>query len=275
MNNPYLIESAFNWTAVIIYAIATVVNVYGLIFGKDKAEKRSYIIIIIGLLLHGTALVYRWIISGHGPYIVRYEVISADAWIALFFFLIFSKIFPKIMPASIVVFPVALLTLGLSLFFNPQISELPPALRSIWLVLHVAFIKIALATMLIALALSIFYILKKNTKIKWLRKLPDLETIDMYAYRFAGFGFTFWTITTLAGSIWGYQSWGRFWAWDPIETWALITWIFFGVYLHLRHFFGLKGENAAYLFMLCFFLAVLSVFFVPLLESSIHSSYFK
>ncbi len=275
MNNPLYVESVFNWTAVIIYALATVVNVYGLIFSKEKAEKLSYFISIAGLLSHGSALLYRWVVSGHGPYMVRHEVISADAWIALLFFLIFSRVFPKIKFASIIVFPVTLLALGLSLFFNPEISKLPPSLRSIWLVLHVTFIKIALATMLLALALSVFYILKKNTKIQWLRKLPDLETLDMYAYRFAGFGFTFWTITTLAGSIWAYQSWGRFWGWDPIETWALITWILFGVYLHLRHFFGLKGENAAYLFMLCFFLAVLSVFFVPLLESSIHSSYFR
>ncbi len=275
MNNPLYIESVLNWIAVIMYAFAAVVNIYGLIFGKEKAERLSYFVAIVGLLSHGSALVYRWIRAEHGPYMVRHEVISADAWIALFLFLIFSKVFPKIKPASIVIFPVTLLALGLSLFFNPEISKLPPSLRSIWLVLHVTFIKIALATMLIALAFSVFYILKKNTKIQWLQKLPDLETLDVYAYRFAGFGFTFWTITTLAGSIWAYQSWGRFWGWDPIETWALITWILFGVYLHLRHFFGLKGENAAYLFMLCFFLAVLSVFFVPLLESSIHSSYFR
>ncbi len=274
MNYPLYIESAFNWTAIIIYAVATVLNVHGLIFKKEKTEKMSYFIVIAGLLSHGSALICRWIISEHGPYMVRHEVISADAWIALFFFLIFCKIFPKIKPASIMVFPVILLTLGLSLFFNPEIAKIPPSLRSIWLVLHVTFIKIALATMLIALAFSIFYLLKKNTNIQWLQSLPDLEILDMYAYRFAGFGFAFWTITTLAGSIWAYQSWGRFWGWDPIETWALITWMFFGIYLHLRHFFGLKGENAAYFFILCFFLVIISAFFVPFLESSIHSSYF-
>lgn len=275
MNHSLFTESLLNWAAIVLYAIATGVNVYGLIFRNEKAERFSYVIVLTGLLAHGSALVYRWAVAGHGPYMVRYEVVSADAWVALFLFLVFGSVYRRIRPASIMVFPVVLLMLGLSQFFNPEISKVPPSLKSIWLVLHVSFIKIALATMLIALAFSIFYILKVHTQIQWLKRLPDLETLDTYAYRFAGFGFTFWTITTLAGSIWGYQSWGRFWAWDPIETWSLITWIVFGVYLHLRHFFGLRGENAAYLFILCFFLVMVSVFFVPYLESSIHSSYFR
>ncbi|MHC4604098.1 MAG: cytochrome c biogenesis protein [Planctomycetota bacterium] len=275
MDNSLFIDTGFHWAAVIVYALAIIANAYGLIFRKDRAESVSYFIVITGLLIHGIGIIYRWVIAGHGPYMARYEVLSSDAWIALFLFLIFGRIFPKIRPASIIVFPVVFLTLGLSLFFNPEVSKLPPALRSIWLVLHVGFIKISLGTMLIALALSIFYILKKRTGFHWLERLPDIETLDMYAYRFAGFGFTFWTITTLAGSIWAYQSWGRFWAWDPIETWSLIAWISFGVYLHLRRFFGFRGEKAAYLYMLCFVLTVVSVFFVPLLESSVHSSYFR
>jgi cytochrome c-type biogenesis protein CcsB len=275
MNNTLYIETGLHWAAVIVYAIAILINSHGIIFHNEKTEKLSYGIVIAGLFSHGAGIIYRWTIAGHGPYMARYEVVSSDAWIALFLFLIFSKIYPKIRPASIIVFPVVLLTTGLALFFNPKINELPPALKSIWLVLHVGFIKVSLGTMLIALAFSIFYILKKNTEIKWLQRLPELETLDLYSYRFAGYGFTFWTITTLAGSIWAYQSWGRFWAWDPIETWALITWIVFGVYLHLRRFFGLKGEKAAYFYMVCFILSILSVFFVPLLESSVHSSYFQ
>jgi cytochrome c-type biogenesis protein CcsB len=275
MGNLLIIDSGFHWAAVIMYAFATLVNVYGLIFLREKAEIISYYIVITGLISHGTGLIYRWVVSGHGPYMARYEVLSSDAWIALFLFLVFSRVFPKIRSASIVVFPVTLLVTGLAIFFNADVTKLPPALKSIWLVMHVGFIKISLATMLIAVAISIFYILKKNTNFTWLERLPDIETLDIYAYRFAGFGFTFWTITVLAGSIWAFQSWGRFWAWDPIETWSLIAWISFGVYLHLRRFFGLRGENAAYLLMLCFFITILSVFFVPVLDSSIHSSYFQ
>jgi cytochrome c-type biogenesis protein CcsB len=275
MNNPLIIDTGLHWAAVIVYMIATVVNTYGLIFKRERAERVAYFIVIAGLLVHGVALIYRWNIAGHGPYMVKYEILSSDAWIALFMFLVFSRIYPKIRPVSIFVFPFAFLLIGIGLFFNPEVRKLPPSLKSIWLVLHVTSYKIALGTILIAITLSVFYILKKRTGIEWLQRFLDMDTVDIYAYRFAGFGFTFWAIATLTGSVWAYQSWGRFWGWDPIETWSLITWIFFGIYLHLRRFFGWKGEKAAYFFILCFLLSIMSLFFIPLIKTSIHSDYFR
>jgi cytochrome c-type biogenesis protein CcsB len=268
-------DTAFHWAAAVIYAVATLANIFGIIFRKPRAENAGYIIIIAGLVIHATALIIRWSISEHGPYMARYEVLSSNAWIALFLFLIFVRIYPRIKPASIFMFPSAFLILGISLFLDPGLRKFPASFKSIWLVLHVSFIKISLATLLIALAFSIFYILKNRTSIGWLERLPDKEAIDTYAYRFAGFGFIFWTMATLSGGVWAYESWGRFWGWDPIETWSLITLIFFGVYLHLRRFFGWKGEKAAYFFMLCFVLSIATLFFVPLIESSIHSEYFR
>jgi cytochrome c-type biogenesis protein CcsB len=267
-------DTGFHWAAVIVYAAAAVYNTAGVIFKKEKAEKLSYYIAIAGLLLHGTGLVSRWIISGHGPYMVRYEVLSSNAWVAMFLFLIFAKLYPRVRTASIIMFSATVMLIALSLFYSAEMRKLPPTLNSIWLVLHVIFIKISLGTLLIGLAFSIFYILKKRKNMQWLQRLPELDIIDTYAYRFAGFGFIFWTNATLSGAIWAYESWGRFWGWDPIETWSLVTWIFFGIYLHLRRFFGLRGEKAAYCFMLCFILTIASLFFVPLIQSSVHSAYF-
>ena len=274
MSNYLLLDSGLHWAAVVVYAAAATYNAAGVIFKKEKAEKISYFIALAGLLIHGIAIISRWIAAGHGPYMVRYEVLSSNGWVAMFLFLIFVKIFPKIKPASIVMFPAAFFLIALSLFYSTELKKIPPTFNSVWLVLHVLFIKISLGTLLVALAFSIFYILRKRKNYDWFKRLPDSETIDTYAYRFAGFGFIFWTNATLSGALWAYQSWGRFWGWDPIETWSLITWIFFGIYLHLRRFFGLKGEKAAYFFMLCFILSILSLFFVPLLQSSIHSEYF-
>ncbi len=275
MNNSLFIDLALHWAAVVIYAIATVFNASGLIFKKERAERISYYIVTAGLLIHGGALLYRWSVAGHGPYMVRYEVLSSNAWVALFLFLVFARIFPKIKPVSVFMFSATFSLIAISLFHDPAMRKVPPTLNSIWLVLHVIFIKISLGTLLIALAFSMFYVLKKRTRIQWLQKFPDIETMDVYAYRFAGFGFIFWTNATLSGAIWAYQSWGRFWGWNPIETWSLITWIFFGIYLHLRRFFGFKGEKAAYFFMFCFLISIASLFLVPLIQSSIHSEYFR
>jgi cytochrome c-type biogenesis protein CcsB len=275
MNNPLIIDTGLHWVAVIIYAFATLLNTYGLLFAREKAERISYYVIVAGLVVHAIGLLYRWSVSGHGPYMARYEILSSNAWIALFLFLIFAEIFPKIKPVSIFIFPASFLLIAIGLFLNPEVKKLPPSLKSIWLALHVTFYKIALGTILVTVALSIFYVLKKRTGMVWLQKLPDKDTLDTYAYRFAGFGFTFWAIAMLTGSVWAYQSWGRFWGWDPVETWSLFTWVSFGIYLHLRRFFGWKGEKASYLFIACFMLSLISIFLTPLVESSIHSEYFK
>src|SRR4030043_819382 len=125
MNNPLIIDTGLHWAAVIVYMIATAVNTYGLIFKRERAERVAYFIVIAGLLVHGVALIYRWNIAGHGPYMVKYEILSSDAWIALFLFLVFSRIYPKIRPVSIFVFPFAFLLIGIGLFFNPEVRKLP------------------------------------------------------------------------------------------------------------------------------------------------------
>jgi cytochrome c-type biogenesis protein CcsB len=275
MNDPVIVSIGLHWLAVIVYSIAAVINVFGVIFEKKSFERISYLIIAVGLLMHGIAILYWWYITGHGPYMVKYEVLSSSAWVSLALFLVFMKIFPKIKSLSIFIFPSTFLLIALGLFFNPEIKKVPPTFNSIWLVLHVSFYKIALGTLLIALAFSFFFILQERSNIRWLARLPAKNIVDIYAYRFAGFGFTFWGIAMLSGSIWAYQSWGRFWAWDPIESWSLITWIFFGLYLHLRRFFGWAGEKASYLYIFCFLLSVFSLFFVPLFDTTIHGEYFS
>ncbi len=275
MDNPLLIDTSIHWLAVVIYVIATGMNVYGIIFAREGAERTSYSVMVAGLVIHGAALLYRWHYSGHGPYMTRYEVLSSNAWVGLFLFFVFSGFFPMIRRASIVVFPACFLLTALGLFMNPGIQKLPPSLRSIWLVLHVSFYKVALGTLLVSLAFSFFYILKKRSAMSWLAGLPDLDKMDLLAHRFCGFGFVFWAIGTLAGSIWAYQAWGRFWGWDPVETWSLITWFLFGIYLHVRRFHRWQGERAAFLFIFCFAVSIIAIFFTPLLDASIHSSYFQ
>ena len=275
MNNTFTILTAMHWLAVIFYALATIGNTWGLLFQRERAERTAYRILAAGLLVHGAALLFWWYEVGHGPYIARYEILSAMAWVMLALFLSFCRFFPAIGPTSILVFPSALLMIGLGIFFNPAVKELPLTFRGVWLVLHVSFYIVSLPTILIAVALSLGYVLRKRTGYAWVARLPERETMDLLAYRFAGFGFVFWSVAMLTGAIWAYDSWGRFWGWDPIETWSLITWGAFGLYLHLRRFFNLQGEGAAALLVLCFLLSVASLFFVPLLDSSIHSEYFR
>lgn len=276
MDKTVALHVTLNWVAVFLYVFGTLANVYGVLFKNGKAEGISYWPMVAGMAIHSASILVWWRVVGHGPYMAPSEVLSSDAWIALFIFLVFLRIYPKIKPASVVVFPSAFLMLALANFYDPGIRSLPPTFGSIWLVFHIGFYKISLGTLIIALAFSIFYLLKERpAPAPWLQRLPGTESIDLFAYRFAGFGFVFWGIAMLAGSIWAYKSWGRYWGWDPVETWSLITWLLFGGYLHLRRFFRWNGTRAAWLFIFCFAMSLVSLFLTSHMGSSIHAEYFK
>lgn len=151
---------AMNWLAVCCYVVATVLNAGGIIFRKAVVERRSYWPLWLGLALHSASLVYWWRVVGHGPYMAPSEVLLSDAWIAMVLFLGFQRVFPRIRPASLIVVPLVFLMVALANFYNPGIRSLPPTFSSIWLVLHISFYKIALGALIIALAFSIFYLLK-------------------------------------------------------------------------------------------------------------------
>lgn len=272
---PLELYIAANWGVVLVYVLATVANVAGIQFNRHRLELGSYRLAGCGLLLHTVVIAYWWRVVGHGPYMAPGEVLSSDAWVIMACFLVCLKVYPRIRPASLLAFPATFLMLALAMFYNPGIRTLPATFRSVWLIIHIGLYKISLATLVIGCALAVFYLLKKRNNGGWLQQLPALETLDSYSYRFAGFGFIFWTIGMLAGSIWAYQSWGRFWGWDPTETWALITCLMFGAYLHLRRFFQWQGTRAAWFFIACFIISLVSLFGMATLSGSIHSEYFR
>lgn len=276
MDNQVAIYVGLNWLVVFCYLVAIIANATGIIFRKETAERRGYLAVWAGLAVHTLSILYWWRLAGHGPYLAPSEVLSSDAWCAMVIFLLFSRVFPSIRPVSLVVFPIVFLMVALGNIYNPGMRTLPPTYGTIWLVIHILLYKISLGTLIVALAFSIFYLRKmRPNPPPWLQRLPDLERIDLHAYRFAGFGFIFWGIAMLAGSIWAYKSWGRFWGWDSVETWSLICWLVFGLYLHLRRFFGMKGRVAACMFIFCFIIAIVAYYVTSHMGSSIHSEYFK
>lgn len=264
-----------HWAAVILYAAGTLLAVYGSFFDKPRLERVGHGIIWPGIALHAVGLGLWWRITGHGPYVDRFEVLSSYAWVLVAGFAIFARFFPRIRTAAIVVYPATFLMVAVGIFAQPEVRQLPPTFRGIWLVLHIVFYDVAFCAVVVALAFSVFYMMKSRGRLARLKSLPELPVIDLYAYRFAGFGFVFWAIGMLAGSIWAYQSWNIFWNWDPVQTWSLVAWVLFGIYLHLRRFYGWQGEKAARLFIVCFAVVLFSLFLTPVIEDSIHAGYFK
>jgi len=150
----------------------------------------------------------------------------------------------------------ALLTLGtaITLLYVPS-APLVPALKSPWLVIHVSTAIISGGVFLLANVISAAYLYLDNMENKgprkvWAERLPSLEVLDQLSYRLVAFVFPLWTFSVIAGAIWAESAWGRYWGWDPKETWAFITWVAYAAYLHARVTVGWRGRRAAWLCLL-------------------------
>ena len=269
-------EVTLNWTAVACYIAGTVGFAWALIFARpDKVRAASWVA-AAGLLPHTAALVLRYLAVGHGPYLLKYEVLSSNAWIAIAMLLLFVWRKPTWAPLALIALPIAILMMGFGLFTNPEARSLPPTLRSMWLVFHVLFNKLAVGAFVLSLASAIVLLRKLNgASGRWLDRLPGPEVVEAYTVRFVGFGFVFWTTTIGAGAIWANQSWGRYWGWDPIESWAFVTWLAYALLLHARLFFKLKARATAFGTIACFILSVLTVLIFPFVFPSLHAAYFQ
>jgi cytochrome c-type biogenesis protein CcsB len=134
--------------------------------------------------------------------------------------------------------------------FYVAVAPLVPALHSVWFLIHIVAAAISGAAFNVGGLLSILYLLKKRAEDRgtvrgYLALLPSARRIDLVTYRFHAFAFPLWTFTVAAGSIWAEYAWGRYWGWDPKETWALVTWVVYACYLHARSTAGWRGSKAA------------------------------
>nr|AYC63845.1 cytochrome c biogenesis protein Ccs1 [Dichotomosiphon tuberosus] len=154
-----------------------------------------------------------------------------------------------------------------------KISPLIPALKSNWLIMHVTIMLLSYATLICGSLFSIaFLLISINNKITISnKKIKFLLNIDNISYRIISFGFSFLTLGILSGSIWANEAWGSYWSWDPKETWALITWIIYSIYLHARIIKGSLGKQPAWIATGGFIIIWICFLGVNLIGKGLHS----
>lgn len=274
--NMFAWETACHWSAVALYIAGLTGLAYALIFARPGKQGASLGLVAAGLLPHSAALALRYLHVGHGPYMMKYEVLSSNAWVTVVLLLLFLRRRPDWTPLALLALPAVILMQGLGLFASPEARDLPPTLRSMWLVFHVLFNKLAVGAFVLSVAAAAIVLRKlAGASSRLLDRMPDAATVEVYMVRFVGFGMVFWTTTIGAGAIWANQSWGRYWGWDPIETWSLVTWLCYAGLLHARLFFRLSARVAAWATLACFAVSVLTVFVFPFLIPSLHAAYFQ
>ncbi len=267
------------WVSVGFCFLGTVLFLSSIAFKKEGLIKYGVFCSYLAFIPAIAALILRWIQTGHVPSIGAYEVFTIYAGGVLLFYIVIQIFKPGLKIAGVVVLPVVMLMTGIGIMSSTELTELPNTYFTYWLWIHMLFATLALGGVLTSTGLALIYLVKGHQEEKGrvnllLERIPELEKIDYLCYRFTLFAFSMMGIMIASGSIWAYKSWGRYWGWDPIETWSLICWLVYGIYLHLRRI-GVKGKLGAWLCFAIVALAVFSFFGAPYLYPTIHDRFVR
>lgn len=266
------IENSFFNIAITSYIVSMVLYFLFFVIKKESYGKYGSFFVKIALVFHTAAIIARGFGANRIPLTNQYEFATSFAWgIALCFIIFEQKYGYKAMGTFVT--PIIFIIIGYAAMQSKDVRPLMPALQSYWLVFHVSTAIIGYGAFGVACGVSCMYLLKnKFPKDNFLNKhMPSLETLDLISYRAIALGFIFLTLCIVTGAIWAEQAWGRYWGWDPKETWSFITWIIYSVYLHVRITKGLKGKKAAILSVIGFLFVLFTYIGVNILLPSLHS----
>ncbi|MDO4835943.1 MAG: c-type cytochrome biogenesis protein CcsB [Clostridia bacterium] len=273
----FLVTLALYFVAMLLFFLYAAIK-------KPSVAKYAVRVQLFALLVHTAAIVLRGILMGRLPMANQYEFSTAFSWALALVSLVFIQKF-RFPVLGAFASPVTLL---LAVYAGVQklnelkviaaggvdsIRNLMPALRSSWLGIHVSTVIIAYGAFGVSFVLSIIFLLRDRMKENgfWDQHIPKKEKLDTISYRCVSLGMMFLTVTIGIGGIWAENAWGSYWSWDPKETWALVTWIIYLVYLHLRIRRGWNGRTAA-IFGVFGFLCVLFTYIgVNTLLPGLHS----
>jgi len=264
------LEANALWGALVAYVAAGVTAIVALLLGK-RPDRTVLGLLIVGLALHAISLGWRWERVGHGPFITMFEILSSNIWsLTLVFVLVYWR-FRPIRPVAALVMPIMFVMMGWLLTTSPVEGHFPPTYRTIWLYIHVGLGKVFLGAVLVAVGLSTVILLRAlGVGRRRLARLPADDRLDDLSFRFVALGLIFETLMLVTGAIWAQDAWGRFWSWDPLETWALLTWLLLAFTIHLRLTAKTSPRVGATLIVAVFALAFLTFFGVPFISTSPH-----
>jgi cytochrome c-type biogenesis protein CcsB len=205
---------------------------------------------VIGFALSLAGVVLRGLAAGRAPWGNMFEfTISAMVFVVAVYLIMVWRAGVRWLGLPITLLAAIGNGLAVTVFYV-AVAPLVPALHSVWFIIHIVAAAISGAAFNIGGLLSILYLVRQRAEERdtvhgYVGMLPTARRLDVLAYRFLAFAFPLWTFTVAAGAIWAEYAWGRYWGWDPKETWALVTWVIYAGYLHARSTAGWRGRRAA------------------------------
>ncbi len=272
-------EQPWLWAGLGAYLVATLVAMWGVsprsensaLVANKTHEKLVLGFIVLGVLLLTVAIAARWIRIGHGPWISLFELLMSQVWsLGLIFAVLYWKL-PGLRPSTVIVMPVMWILGSWVLLLEPGISHFPATYYNVWKWSHVGLGKIFLALLLAGVGLGGVMILRTTARGKiWFRAMPADAVIDKLAWRMMMLALVFDSLMLIAGAVWAQDAWGRYWAWDSLETSAFLTWIFLAIGLHIRLTYKIKPWVSGAIIIGVFIMAFSTYFGIPYLSTSAH-----
>ncbi|MGW3099182.1 c-type cytochrome biogenesis protein CcsB [Streptomyces sp. NPDC001102] len=240
---------------------------------------------VLAFLIHLTGVVARAASVERAPWGNMYEFNITFSTVAVAVYLTLLALRKNVRWLGLFLVTTVLLDLGIAVTVLYTASDqLVPALHSYWLYIHVSTAILCGAVFYVGAAGTLLYLFKDSYETKlenggtpgrfatsFLERLPASSSLDKFSYRLNAAVFPLWTFTIIAGAIWAESAWGRYWGWDPKETWAFITWVAYACYLHARATAGWKGRKAAYLALIAFGCWLFNYYGVNIFVSGKHS----
>ncbi|MCU6432195.1 c-type cytochrome biogenesis protein CcsB [Undibacterium sp. Jales W-56] len=272
-------QSAILWMSTLFF-LSTLFYWGGLIARSDFGSSVGSILCWAAVIMGLTGMLVRWYESyligadiGHIPVSNLYEVFILFSMITALFYLYYEQQYAtrQLGPFVLIVISAAV---GFLLWYTvrrdaSEIQPLVPALQSWWMKIHVPANFIGYGTFALASMVAVAYLLKSKGYLQ--DRLPSLEVLDDVMYKAIAVGFAFFTIATILGALWAAEAWGGYWSWDPKETWALIVWLNYAAWLHMRLMKGLRGQMAAWWALIGLLVTTFAFLGVNMFLSGLHS----
>lgn len=277
MGTVIALENAFFNATFVLYVAATLGYFYYLTSSRQDVGAWSSRLALAGLLAHAVAIALRTVEAGRAPLSNQFEFANVFAFGIVFCYVIMERRYGfKYRIFGAFVMPLAFLVIGYASMLPRDIRPLMPALQSWWLKIHVGTAILAYGSFAVACGLAVMYLYRSYQEERGktgriLEKFPALEVLDEFAYKTVAFGFLFLTLVIITGAIWAEQAWARYWGWDPKETWSLITWFVYAIYLHARFTRGWRGKRAAWFAVGGFICVLFTYIGVNILLPGLHS----
>jgi cytochrome c-type biogenesis protein CcsB len=236
--------AALFWATLVVYALAVGAQLAGHLFRAPRWTRLAAAGVVAGLAAHTALVAWRWAATGHVPTIGTFENALFGAWFiaAMAWWAGRRDRYPLVATAAL---PFALLILGGGALGDTSPSPLIASLHSFWLYIHIFFAWLAYGGYTVACGAAVVYLVK--TRRGQAPVGDELAKLDELMFRTTAFGFVTDAVMIAAGAIWAKDLWGSYWSWDPVETWSLLSWIVYGLVLHLRTTLGWRGRPVAWI----------------------------